>query len=255
MQRLFAQTSQVGEHEILIDGTDVNHIKNVLRMKPGEEISVNDGSGKTYQCRINRYSEGKAVLDIQSATETDTELPSRICLFQGLPKGDKMEWIIQKAVELGAWSIIPFRAKRSVVKLDEKKAAKRQARWQAIAKGAAEQSGRGVIPEVAQVMTFQDALRAAGDLDVLLIPYELEKGMEETSRTISRIRAGQSVGIFIGPEGGFEQEEVERAREAGAVPISLGKRILRTETAGVAVLSVLMYQLESQEHNLVIKKE
>ena len=246
MQQFFAEPSWIRENKIYMQGADVNHIKNVLRMKPGEDVRVNDGRGKTYLCCISSYEEQTAVLDILKELDSDTELPSRIILFQGLPKGDKMEWIVQKAVELGAYSIVPFAAKRSVVKLDEKKAAKKRARWQLIAKGAAEQSGRGIIPEVSTVRTFAEALGMAGDLDVVLIPYELEEGMKETARVMENIECGQSVGIFIGPEGGFEEEEVERAKEAGAYAITLGKRILRTETAGLTTLSVLMYHLESR---------
>lgn len=246
MQQFFAEPSWIRENKIYMQGADVNHIKNVLRMKPGEDVRVNDGRGKTYLCCISSYEEQTAVLDILKELDSDTELPSRIILFQGLPKGDKMEWIVQKAVELGAYSIVPFAAKRSVVKLDEKKAVKKQARWQLIAKGAAEQSGRGIIPEVSTVRTFAEALGMAGELDVVLIPYELEEGMKETARVLENIECGQSVGIFIGPEGGFEEEEVERAKEAGAYAITLGKRILRTETAGLTTLSVLMYHLESR---------
>lgn len=246
MQQFFAEPSWIKENKVYMQGADVNHMKNVLRMKPGEDVRINDGMGKTYLCCISAYEEKGAVLDIFKELDAETELPSRIVLFQGLPKGDKMEWIVQKAVELGAYSIVPFAAKRSVVKLDEKKAAKKQERWQAIAKGAAEQSGRSVIPEVQKVMTFAEALEAAKNLDVLLIPYELEQGMKETVKIIGNITPGQSVGIFIGPEGGFEEEEVDRAKEAGACPVTLGKRILRTETAGLTALSILMYHLESQ---------
>ena len=246
MQQFFAEPSWIRENKIFMQGSDVNHIRNVLRMKPGEDVRVNDGRGKTYLCCISSYEEQTAVLDILKELDSDTELPSRIILFQGLPKGDKMEWIVQKAVELGAYSIVPFAAKRSVVKLDEKKAAKKQARWQLIAKGAAEQSGRGIIPEVSTVRTFAEALGMAGELDVVLVPYELEEGMKETTRVIENIEPGQSVGIFIGPEGGFEEEEVELAKAAGAYPVTLGKRILRTETAGLTALSILMYYLESR---------
>ena len=246
MQQFFAEPSWIRENKIFMQGSDVNHIRNVLRMKSGEDVRVNDGRGKTYLCCISSYEEQTAVLDILKELDSDTELPSRIILFQGLPKGDKMEWIVQKAVELGAYSIVPFAAKRSVVKLDEKKAAKKQARWQLIAKGAAEQSGRGIIPEVSTVRTFAEALAMAGELDVVLIPYELEEGMKETARVLENIECGQSVGIFIGPEGGFEEEEVERAKAAGAHAVTLGKRILRTETAGLTALSILMYHLESR---------
>ena len=187
------------------------------------------------------------MLKIREKTEKDTELPSKIWLFQGLPKGDKMELIVQKAVELGVYGIVPFAAKRSVVRLDEKKAGKKQIRWQAIAKGAAEQSGRGLIPEVETVKTYAEALEFAKGLDVILVPYELEEGMKATMSIIEAIRPGQSVGIFIGPEGGFEEQEIGQARNAGAVPVTLGRRILRTETAGITTLSILMYHLECAE--------
>ena len=250
MQRFFVTPDQVGEDKIRIQGSDVNHMKNVLRMRPGEEVMVSDGNNRQYRCRVEDYPDGEAVLAILEAGLVDTELPSRIYLFQGLPKQEKMEWIVQKAVELGAAGIIPFAAGRSVVRLDEKKAEKKTARWQAIARSAAEQCGRAVIPEVSRPVSFAEALKQASELDVILIPYELERGMEETAEIIRNIRPGQSVGIFIGPEGGFDAEEVEKAKAAGARPVSLGSRILRTETAGVTALSILMYHLESQGHNL-----
>ena len=242
MQQFFAEPSWITESEILIRGADLNHMKNVLRMKVGEDVRINDGQGTTYLCCLNRYEKDQAVLDVFRKLDTETELPSEIILFQGLPKGDKMEWIVEKSVELG----VPFSAKRSVVKLDEKKAVKKQERWQLIAKGAAEQSGRGVIPEVCGVCSFTEALEQAESLDVVLIPYELEEGMAETVRVIEQIEPGQSVGIFIGPEGGFEEAEVLRAKEKGARPVTLGKRILRTETAGLTTLSILMYHIESR---------
>ena len=179
--------------------------------------------------------------------ESAYELKNRLYLFQGLPKGDKMELIIQKAVELGAYAVIPVEMKRCVVKLDAKKAEKKRARWQQIAESAAKQSKRMVVPEVYPVMAFQEALRLAKTLDVQLLPYENARDMKETRERIDSIRPGQSVGIFIGPEGGFEEDEVASAMECGACTITLGKRILRTETAGMAVLSVLMFRLEEEE--------
>ena len=250
MQQFFAEPSRIREGQAVLEGADVNHMKNVLRMRQGEEVKISDGEGKVYRCRVGAYEDGRAVLDILEELETDTELPSEIWLFQGLPKGDKMDWIVQKAVELGVYRIVPFRASRSVVKLDEKKAGKKCGRWQTVAKGAAEQSGRGLIPEVGQVQDFREALRTAGSLDRILIPYELERGMAETVKVIEDIAPGQSVGIFIGPEGGFEKEEIGLAVQHGAVPVSLGKRILRTETAGLTALSILMYHLESRNHSL-----
>lgn len=244
MQRFFVTPDQVGEDKIRIQGSDVNHMKNVLRMRPGEEVMVSDGNNRQYRCRVEDYPEGEAVLAILEAGLVDTELPSRIYLFQGLPKQEKMELIVQKAVELGVCQVIPVQTRRCVVKLDAKKAAKKVQRWQQIAESAAKQAGRGYIPAVSEVMTFQEALAFSEALDIRLIPYELADGMEGTRKILDRDPAGQSVGIFIGPEGGFEKEEVSRAVEAGAMPITLGKRILRTETAGIAVLSILMYRLE-----------
>ena len=232
------------QHLILIEGSDVNHMKNVLRMRQGEEVTISDGNNRQYLCEIKEYENEQAVLQIVEETSTNTELPSRIYLFQGLPKQDKMELIVQKCVELGVYNIIPVATKRCVVKLDDKKARKKTERWQQIAESAAKQAGRGVIPEVQDVMNFKSALECAKKLDVVLIPYELAEGMQETKQVISNIKPGQSVGIFIGPEGGFEREEVEMAIETGAKAITLGKRILRTETAGLTTLSVLMFHLE-----------
>ena len=190
-------------------------------------------------------SDEKVFLHIIEEKIGNTELPSKIYLFQGLPKSDKMELIVQKAVELGVYEIIPVSTKRAVVKLDAKKAGKKVERWNSIAEGGAKQSGRTVIPKVREVMTYKEALTYAKTLDIVLVPYELADGMNKTKEIIGRIEKGQSIGIFIGPEGGFEKEEVEQAMETGAEPITLGKRILRTETAGLTILSILMYHLES----------
>ena len=247
MQRFFVEPHQIDEvaHQIHIVGTDVNHISNVLRMKQGEEVWISDGGKKEYRCAIENFSPDEVLLHIIYAQEPDYELPSRIYLFQGLPKADKMELIIQKAVELGAYEIIPVETKRCVVKLDGKKAAKKVDRWQQIAESAAKQSKRMLIPNVHEVISFKEALKYAQSIDIRLIPYELAKGMQETKEILADIKPGQSIGIFIGPEGGFEEKEVETAIEEGAKPITLGRRILRTETAGLAILSVLMFQLEN----------
>ena len=247
MQRFFVEPHQIDEaaHQIHIVGTDVNHISNVLRMKQGEEVWISDGGKKEYRCAIEAFSADEVLLHIIYAQEPDYELSSRIYLFQGLPKADKMELIIQKAVELGAYEIIPVETKRCVVKLDGKKAVKKVDRWQQIAESAAKQSKRMLIPNVHQVLSFKEALKYAESMDIRLIPYELAKGMQETKEILAAIEPGQSIGIFIGPEGGFEEKEVEAAISEGAKPITLGKRILRTETAGLAILSVLMFQLEN----------
>ena len=247
MYQFFVEPDQidVAGKSVIIRGTDVNHIKNVLRMRPGEEVAVSNGiDGKEYRCGILALEEDCVRLELRFIKEDGVELPAKIYLFQGLPKADKMELIIQKAVELGAYEVIPVETKRCVVKLDGKKAAKKVERWKQIAESAAKQSKRMLIPNVHEVLTFKEALKYAESMDVRLIPYELAKGMQETKEILADIQPGQSIGIFIGPEGGFEEKEVETAISEGAKPITLGKRILRTETAGLAILSVLMFQLE-----------
>lgn len=246
MQRFFAEPFRIEEenHRITLVGSDVNHIRNVLRMKPGEELWISDGEKKEYHCSIEGFTDTEVLLHILYVQEPEYELPGRLYLFQGLPKADKMELIVQKAVELGAHAIIPVETKRCVVKLDDKKAAKKTARWQQISESAAKQSKRMLVPEVHSVMSFKEALAFAKTLDVCLVPYELAKGIGDTAEVIDSIKPGQSVGIFIGPEGGFEEAEIAQAVENGAKPITLGKRILRTETAGLAMLSILMFHLE-----------
>ncbi len=250
MHHFFVTPEQVRENQIWIQGADVNHIKNVLRMKIGEELEISDGNNQKYLCEIASVETDSVCALIKENLVSDTELPSKLYLFQGLPKSDKMELIVQKAVELGAYEIIPVATKRAVVKLDDKKAAKKVERWNAISEGGAKQSGRNIIPKVTHVMSYKEALTYAKQLDVVLIPYELAEGMEETRQVIEAIKPGQTVGIFIGPEGGFETEEVELAIAGGAHAITLGKRILRTETAGITALSILMYHLECETHNL-----
>lgn len=245
MHHFFVTPAQVSGEKVYIEGSDVNHICNVLRMKKGEKLQISDGNNKKYVCQIDEITNEKVFLHIIEEKIGNTELPSKIYLFQGLPKSDKMELIVQKAVELGVYEIIPVSTKRAVVKLDAKKTRKKVERWNSIAEGGAKQSGRTVIPKVREVMTYKEALTYAKTLDIVLVPYELADGMNKTKEIIGRIEKGQSIGIFIGPEGGFEKEEVEQAMETGAEPITLGKRILRTETAGLTILSILMYHLES----------
>ena len=234
----------IDKQQIIISGSDVNHIKNVLRMKNGEELLISDGEGRDYVCEIAEFADNKVVAKITASEFEGTELPSKIYLFQGLPKSDKMEMIIQKAVELGAYEIIPVATKRAVVKLDKKKETAKITRWNSISMSAAKQSRRSIVPEVKGVMTFKEALDYAKRLDINLIPYENYKDMSETKNIVGQIEKGKSIGIFIGPEGGFDENEVDEAVNAGVSRISLGKRILRTETAGLMIISVLMYKLE-----------
>ena len=246
MHHFFVEPSQIQDKKIIITGSDVNHIKNVLRMKIGEEIAVSNGvDNREYRCGIGEYTEQEVICTLRFIKEDGVELPAKIYLFQGLPKADKMEFVIQKAVELGVYEMIPVAAKRCVVKLDEKKAAAKVNRWQGIAEAAAKQSRRGVIPVVHGVMSMQEAIEYTRNMDVKIIPYELAEDMQHTKDMIRSVKPGESIAVFIGPEGGFEESEVQAAIAAGIEPVTLGRRILRTETAGLTVLSWLMYQLES----------
>ena len=246
MHHFFADPSQVAEDTVTITGPDVNHMKNVLRMKPGEALLVSDGTGNDYQCEIERLEADRAVVRICQAFCSQMELPSRIWLFQGLPKADKLEFIIQKAVELGAEAVVPVATKNAVVRLDEKKAQSKRKRWQSIAESAAKQSKRSRIPSVETVMSLKEAfgfIKEQG-FDLCLIPYEQAQGMETMKEALAQVSSGQSIAVFIGPECGFDESEIKLALEHGVRPVSLGKRILRTETAGLAILSALMMKLE-----------
>ena len=247
MFQFFVDKSQIVEETatVTITGPDVNHISHVLRMKPGEQFYVTDGESQgKYLCALKSVAGEQVVCDILRFLEESSELPCEIVLYQGLPKADKMELIIQKAVELGAARIVPVATKRSVVKLDDKKAQAKISRWQGIAEAAAKQSKRDVIPQIGAVMTLKEALREANEFDVSIMPYENAEGMAATRSLLDGIRPGQRVAIFIGPEGGFDDSEVAAALALGTRPVTLGLRILRTETAGLAVLSMLVYVLE-----------
>lgn len=247
MYRFYVSADQLAEKEVFISGGDVNHIKNVLRLEVGDWIVACDGNGTDYVSRIQSICSDEVVASIEKVQPTGTELPVRITLFQGMPKKDKLELIIQKAVELGACEIVPVMTKRTVVKLsEEKKINKRLERWQSIAYAAAKQCDRGIIPTVHKPVSYEEALAMADQLDYNVIPYELQTGMEEARKIVDQACRQRSLGIFIGPEGGFEPEEVERAMTRNIHPMTLGKRILRTETAGMALLSILMFQMQGE---------
>ena len=242
MQRIFIDEEQIAEQTIKVTGEDAHHLRDVLRMRAGEIVLACAQGAWEYTCEITELSKEAVVLRITDAQRPGKELPSKITLLQCLPKGDKMETVIQKAVELGATEIVPVSSRRCVVRLDEKKAAAKVARWNAIAKAAAEQAKRMVIPTVREVVSFSDALSLTAP--VLLMPYENETDITRTRRILQAITPGQEVAVLIGPEGGFAPEEAEAAVAAGFQTISLGKRILRTETAGMAALAVLAFLLE-----------
>ena len=246
MLHIFVDPAQMKGDLLYVTGKDVNHIKSVMRLKQGDEISVRTGQDdREYRYGIEEFTDSEVVCRLRFVKEADVELPVKVYIFQGLPKADKMELIIQKAVELGAAEIIPVQMRRCVVKLDGAKKGKKTQRWQAIAESAAKQSRRAVVPLVREPMTMEEAVRfAEQNTDVRLLPYELQEADGSTREVMDGIREGSAVSIFIGPEGGFDPAEVEMAREAGVVPISLGKRILRTETAAMVALSFLIYHFE-----------
>ena len=232
----------------VITGTDYNHICNVLRMQTGDTFLVSS-DGVSYLCRLSQIGADAVVAEVLKEDYQNTELPVQFYLFQGLPKGDKLELIIQKTVELGVAGIIPVEMSRSVVKVEEKKKKAKQARWQAIAESAAKQSKRNLIPEVTEPISYKQAMQKARELDLFLVPYEDARGMAGTRDALQQIKPGMSVGILIGPEGGFDSREIELAKESGAQVISLGKRILRAETAAVTAVGMGMLHVELSEES------
>lgn len=243
MYQFFVDEEQVGREYITITGSDVNHMKNVLRLRPGEKIRVSSSSGKDYFCSITELTNEFVQADILEEEPASTELPSKIYLFQALPKGDRMEYVIQKAVELGVYEIIPVSMKYCVVKLDEKKAVSKVKRWQAISESAAKQSKRSLIPKIHPVMSYVQALEYARKCDCCLVPYENEHGMAGTKNALKSVCPGNTISVIVGPEGGFSKEEIDAVRDDMQL-VSLGKRILRTDTAAICMMSMLMLYLE-----------
>lgn len=245
MYQFFVKNGQVQGNTIVVKGEDAGHMGRVLRMKPGEWVRISDEDEHSYFCHITEITSDEVQLVIDEKDELGTEFAHKVYLFQGLPKNDKMELIIQKAVELGISEIIPVAMKNCVVKLDEKKSASKLKRWQAISESAAKQSKRTRIPSVQAPVSWKEALRLASELDITLVPYENERGLAATREHISSIPSGASIGVMIGPEGGFSEEEIAGVDGYKNMHrISLGRRILRTETAGLATLAMLIYQLD-----------
>jgi len=243
MHNFFVDSSNRKGDRYFIAGDDYNHIINVLRMKEGDTFLVSN-DGKSDFCEIEAFDGLTVVAKIIEENYQNTELPLKIYLFQGLPKSDKMEFIIQKAVELGVYAVVPTEMIRCVVKLDDKKKKSKLARWQAISESAAKQSKRNYIPEVFDVLSYKQALEMASKLDLLIVPYENEEGMVATARVLEKLRNFKSVGILIGSEGGFEESEIALAKEMGGEIVSLGKRILRTETAAITSVAMCMLNAE-----------
>ena len=245
MYNFFVENTAKKDGRYFIAGADYNHIKNVLRMNMGEQFLVSC-EGVSDLCELESIESDTVVAKIIKTNYQSTNLPINIHLFQGLPKSDKLELIIQKAVELGVATVTPVSMKRSIVKIDDKKKKSKRERWQAIAEAAAKQSKRTAVPEVCDILSYKEFIARAKELDLLLVPYECADGMAATKAALSEIKSGMNVGIIIGPEGGFEQKEIEDALEIGGKVISLGSRILRTETAAITTIAMCMLYSEME---------
>ncbi len=243
MYNFFARENSRQGDSYFITGTDYNHIKNVLRMNVGDTFLVSD-NGISNLCKIDSIDNECIVANVIEENYNDTTLPIKIYLFQGLPKADKMELIIQKCVELGVEEIVPVEMNRCVVKIESKKKQSKIARWQSISESAAKQSKRNSIPKIEDILTYKQALQKAKELNLLLVPYESKNGMADTKTALAEIKSGMSIGILIGPEGGFSENEIDEAFHCGGKVISLGKRILRTETAAIASVAMCMLYSE-----------
>lgn len=247
MRRFFIEEKDIKENQITIKGDEARHIAQVLRLEEKDKIKVFTGGGREYLTEIIQVNKKEVIGRILEESRLDTEPPIEITLLQGLPKSDKMDFIVQKVTELGVKRIIPVITQRTVVKLNEEKARARRNRWQRIALEAAKQSGRAIIPEVDAITTFVQSLSNISEENLNLIPWEeeettsLKKVLKHPTSHISHPTS--HITVFIGPEGGFTPEEVRAAKKKGAIPVSLGPRLLRTETAGLVTLAMVLYEL------------
>ncbi len=249
MPKFFVNQDQIQDDKIIITGQDVKHIKKVLRAKIGEVLEIcNIVSNENYLCNITKIENEEIECTIKQNLETEAESNIQVTIFQGLPKADKMEYIIQKSVEIGGYDITPVEMKRCVVKLDEKDKVKRVIRWQKISEVAAKQCGRDIIPKINNIINIKKLCELIKNYDIVLLAYEKEKEntLKEQLKNIKEMNENKiKIGIVIGPEGGIEEQEVKSLQENGVKVITLGKRILRTETVALNVLSIIMYELEN----------
>ncbi|MGL5677718.1 MAG: 16S rRNA (uracil(1498)-N(3))-methyltransferase [Cellulosilyticaceae bacterium] len=243
MPKFFVEPQQVNETFIRIEGENVNHMKNVLRLVVEDEILINDRQGNDYKCIISEIEQHHIIAQIQLKSTSETEPSVEVTLYQPLIKGEKIEWVFQKAVEIGVTHIIPVMTERCVVKIEtSKKIQAKLDRWNKITEAAAKQSGRGIVPVVAQPMTFKEAIVHQKTHNIKsIIPYENED--KRGIRDVLQASHSLKYGIFIGPEGGFTEAEVAYALEAGVQSVTLGKRILRSETASLVALTNIMYEM------------
>lgn len=244
MQQVFVEDTQIEENLITVVGEDAHHLSNVLRMKMGETLRISNQSGESFLCEIKETNSDTVLCEIIERNYKETELKGEIILFQALPKGERLEFVTQKATELGVTEIYPVAMDFCVTKWEANKAEKKRARYQAIADAASKQSKRSKLTMFNSVVTFDEALKIAKDkADIILLPYENEEGMTGSKKALDKIKKDTKVAIFIGPEGGFSEKEIEKAKDSAEL-LSLGKRILRTDTAAILSVGMVMLQME-----------
>lgn len=244
MPKFFTARENITETEIRIESEDAKHIRKVLRLSPGDEITVCDGRGIDYTAVIDRFGDSEIICGIRDSRVCDAEPKIAVTLYQGLPKASKMDYIIQKTTELGIVRIVPVRMARCVVKVENAAAEKKKLeRWRKIAGEAAKQSGRGIVPEICEIMSFEAALEDMRRAELCFAPYECER-KTRLKTVLSDADGIKTAAFMIGPEGGYDIAEYEKLRGAGVRTVTLGRRILRTETAGEAVLAMTMYSLD-----------
>lgn len=248
MPKFFVTNKDINNNKIIISGEDVNHIKNVLRKKIGEQITIcNIDTSVDYLCEIVNFEKDTIRCNVSEELISNSESNTKVTIFQGLPKADKMELVIQKAVELGVYNITPIEMKRCIVKLTDKDKVKKLQRWQKIAEVASKQSGRNTIPKINEIKSIRNICNLFTNYDIVLVAYENEKE-NKLKNELEKLKLNQkenlNIGIIIGPEGGIDREEIELLKENGAKIITLGNRILRTETVALSMLSIIMYEFE-----------
>ena len=248
MQKFFVKSEQIHDNTIEVMGEDVNHIKNVLRYKVGEEVLAgNEATGESYSCQIKEIEKEKVVLNIISKIEQSNEPKTYVHIFQGLPKADKMEHIIQKGTEIGVAEFTPVSLSRSIVKLEGKESLKKIERWQKIAETAAKQCKRDRIPKINCVQNLKKLYEILKEYDIVLVAYEEEEENSlkaEIQKYMDIKEKNLKIAIIVGPEGGLAKEEVDAIKEIGGIAVTLGKRILRTETAPLVMSTILLYEFE-----------
>lgn len=244
MSIFYVKNNQIIDGRAIITGDDVKHIRDVLRYRVNDNLDICDEDGRKYIAQILNFSKEQIDLKVIRLCEGISEPSTKITLFQGMPKSDKLEFIIQKCTELGITEIVPVITKRVVVKLDNKNIEKKVERWNKIALEASKQSGRQKVPNVKNPINLKNLVENIQKYDILLLPYECEK--EKSIKSVLRKldKSFKNIAIFIGPEGGFESEEIELLNRENVQTVTLGPRILRTETAGLATLAMILYELD-----------